>query len=176
MKTEEWQRRRCAFNHDWLKNQFMPALAKCINVIDRRVLDEAFLPSFADRLRAEWGPHRLEALTLLRCFETEMSPSRLFDRPPLASCPRPVLNWLLTLVDQLWANREPVRQWTTEALEKLEAANRAYSEVVEALNRTEGMLTAEALCVHRRLFVEFQARCQELGRAISGFPCEIKAA
>src|ERR1051326_4473635 len=79
-----WQKRRSSFNHDWLKNQFMPALAKWLNLLDNKIEDPDFERAFIASVLPKWEQHREEALRLPRDFEQEMSPRRLFECHPLA--------------------------------------------------------------------------------------------
>jgi hypothetical protein len=107
--SEGWQRRRSAFNHDWLKNKFMPALATCHNGLKGHVEYEGLERTILEQVIPEWVAHRVEAISLLADFEREMSPKVLVDRPPLVTaCPH-VREWLGDLVHNLWLARYPIR-------------------------------------------------------------------
>jgi len=173
-RTERWQKKRCSLNHDWLKNQFMPGLAKLINVLDGRVIDPTFLPSFVFRLRREWGGYADELNELLQSFEEEMSPRRLFDCPPLANRGEAVAEWLPGVIHALWLSRDPVFVWTDEARTRLDDANRSHSEIIKELEHIGPVIATEALRGIRPLFGEFRAHCRDLGTAVSSFPSEIR--
>lgn len=173
---ERWQRKRCAVNQDLLKNQFMPALAKLINVLDGRVVDPTFHPAFLKRLQEEWDGLHADVDDRLRSFEKEMSPRRLFERLPLANCSPQVAGWLPCLIHELWLSREPVRQRTVEGVGNLTGADRADSAIMKELDRVGSAPSMDDLRRMRSLFVEFRERCQALGSAVSNFRAEIKAA
>ena len=173
-KINNWQKRRSALNHDWLKNQFMPAFAKFINVIDGRVIDPGFLPLFLASLCADWESHRRELAALIQSFEDAMSPKNFFDQPPLKVCTG-FTNWLPQLTHELWATRQSARESTAGAREHLESADQAYSEVRLYLERTGPTVTISDLIPGRPHFVEFRFRCQVLGNSLSKFPSEITA-
>jgi hypothetical protein len=169
-----WQRRRTEFNHDWLKNQFIPALAKCLNLLDNRIEDRAFEQSFVLLALPEWDLHRGEAPTLAQDFEREMSPRRLFDQLPLSRCDEDTRQWLGNLVHALWITRYPVRQWVSEAFEAAKRADASYDALQAALAGCADIRSVEALRSFRKHFSDFRERCQELGHAISKFPNEVK--
>src|ERR687885_736280 len=68
--TLSWQKRRTSFNHDWLKNQYMPALAKCINIVDGKIEDRAFELNFYNLVLRQWKRHEVELSTLLDDFKS----------------------------------------------------------------------------------------------------------
>ena len=87
LRTPVWQKRRSEFNHDWLKNRFIPALAKWLNLLDDRIEDLSFEHTFVETVLPQWEDHREEALALPRDFEQEMSPRTLL-RPERAASKR----------------------------------------------------------------------------------------
>lgn len=172
--TPTWQKRRSAFNHDWLKNQFMPALAKFQNLLDDRIEDVAFERSFVSSVLSQWESHREEAFALPRDFEREMSPRRLFDHPPLSRCDEQTKQWLRSLVHHLWLTRYPARQWVADATACAEEADAAYNRLQEAVGGCADIQSASALRPFREQFAEFRKRCLNLGVAIGNFLSEVR--
>jgi hypothetical protein len=170
-----WQKRRSTFNHDWLKNRFIPALVKFRNLLDDRIEDIEFEQSFVATVLPEWESHRQEAYALANDFEPEMSPRRLFDLPPLSQCDEQTRQWLGNLVHFLWLTRYPVRRWVDDTLTSAREADVAYHQIQEALEDCADVQSASALRPYRMVFVEFQKRCHELALSIQKFPSEVQA-
>jgi len=170
----QWQKDRSAFNHDWLKNQYMPALAKYLNLLDDQLEDLEFERSFILETLPEWEAHRAEALALARSFESEMSPQRLFDAPPLARCDEATKQWLGEFIHTLWLKRYPVRQWISGAVTATEHADTAYQKLHAMLRACPNVYSAEVTRPYRAQFGELRARCQDLANAVSKFPSEVK--
>lgn len=170
-----WQKRRSEFNHDWLKNRFMSALASWINLLDDRIEDAALEDSFVTFTLSEWEFHRQEAVALPGDFEREMSPSSLFDLQPLSQCDNNTKQWLGELAHYLWLTRNPVDEWVANATERAKDVDAVYTRLQAALKDCTDVRSAEALRPLRNRFVEFRERCQELARAIEKFPSEVKA-
>jgi hypothetical protein len=169
----EWQHRRATFNHDWLKNQYMPALAKCLNLLDDRVEDSQFEQGFATDVLPQWEAHYEEAIQLSRDFEQDMSPRRIVERMDLKSsgCDGA---WLEDLMHHLWLARYPVQKWIDQAAKRVQEADEAYQQLQEALVECDDVRSAEALRPLRDEFAAFRDCCQKLARAIEQFPSEIK--
>jgi hypothetical protein len=168
-----WQRRRSRFNHDWLKNRFLPALTKWANILAGEVEDPAFDKSFPERILPEWESQREEALAICETFEDEMSSRRILDRPPLSRCDESTRRWLGTMVHQLWLARYPVNEWVARGTAGVQAATAAYARVQEGTLRLGGTALSQSR-EHRERFADFQRRCQELAATMHAFPSEIK--
>lgn len=169
-----WQKRRTAFNHDWLKNQFMPALAKWVNLLDDKIEDREFETLFLQWFFSEWERYRIEAFVIAEAFEKEMSPAQLFNGPPLSQCDCDTKVWLKDLVHGLWLERYPIKQWIAEAAVCAKNADDLYVRLRQALNEGINTQSAQALHPLRNMFAEFRDRCQELARAIERLPNEVK--
>lgn len=169
-----WQKRRSAFNHDWLKNRYMPALAKYLNLLDDRVEDREFERSFVSNILPEWQENLDEARALVLDFEQEMSPRRLFESPPLSRSDEDTRRWVGELVHALWLRRCPVKQWVSEAVEATERADAAYRNLRDLLRASADTRSAQAMIPYRAQFAEFRARCQGVANAVSKFPSEVK--
>jgi hypothetical protein len=168
--TPVWQRHRSAFNHDWLKNHYMPALAKWLNLLDGKIRDASFEHSYLKTLFPEWESHLQEGLALIQGFEGEMVPSSLFSRPPLSRCDEDTKDWLPALADALWRARYPVTEWVPAAGAAASTANASYEELARSVRAKFGSTSAEELRRLRGDFAEFHARCQALATAIEKFP------
>lgn len=172
--TPCWQKRRNAFNHDWLKNRFMPALSKWLNLLDDKIEDEEFENKFISSVFCQWQPQREEILTLAQDFELEMSPRRLFVDGPLSGCDKYTRQWLEFLTHNLWLDRYPVRRWITDATECTRKIDALYDQLREELRVCHDIRAAGNLRSLRKQFAEFRDRCQDLARAIEQFPSEVK--
>jgi hypothetical protein len=168
-----WQTRRSTFNHDWLKNRFIPALARFMNLLDDLVEDSEFERSFTTRILLEWEEHRSEALSLCLDFEREMSPRVLLDSPPLSYCDDETRQWLGNVIHALWLARYPVRDWIAEASASVSEADAAYdllhSELIKFMY-TQSVCTLYPL---RQLFADFLRKCRKLANSIERFPSEV---
>ena len=171
--TTSWQRRRAAFNHDWLKNRFLTALPSFLNLLDHYLEDPDLERSFVATVLPQWETHRAEALTLGRDFLREMSPAVFFESSPLVQFDPETGQWLGALIDQLWRTRYPVQQWVDAVTKRVEEADESYETLQKALRVCCNTTSVAALCEHRDLFAAFEQRCQALAQAIETFPSRI---
>lgn len=170
----EWQGRRREFSHDWLKNQFMPRLASWLRLLDDEIedpeLEREFVPSFLPE-----GERRIhDALVLVRDFEREMSPRRLFGCPPLTRCDYDTQEWLGEVAHMLWMNRYPIKKWTTSAIDSVEAVRTAYKELGVMISSCSDPGSAKAFRPYRIAFAKLHMSWQALADSIGKFPSEIK--
>lgn len=172
-QSPHWQRRRSQFNHDWLKNRFLPALTKWANILAGEVEDQAFERTFSEQILPEWESQREEAMAICEAFENEMSPRRLVDRPPLSRCDESTKQWLGALVHQLWLARYPVSGWIAQATARVQATAAAYDRLQEGVRR-RGRTTLSQSQEVRERFEDFRRRCQELAATMQALPSEIK--
>lgn len=171
--VSKWQRRRAAYNHDWLKNQYMPALAKCLNLLDGRIEDPQFEQTFVQNVLPQWEARYQEATQLSQDFERDMSPRRIVEQMDVKSNGYDGM-WLADLMHDLWLARYPVREWVEQAKEQAQKANRAYHQLQKALTECDDVQSAKALRPFRDEFAAFRDECQKLAEAIEQFPSEIK--
>ncbi len=172
--TPPWQRRRSELNHDRLKNQFLPALAKWLNLLDDRLEDPAFERSFVRSVLPQWWRLRDEAVALADSCEAEMSPRRLVEAGPLRRAAAPTRAWLGPLAHALWLARYAVRGRADAVRDRAAAAQAAYARLEEGLHEHAPRCSAAGLRPLRPRFAEFRDRCRELARAIEAFPSEVK--
>ncbi|MCK4303286.1 MAG: hypothetical protein KAY24_03525 [Candidatus Eisenbacteria sp.] len=174
--TSAWQERRSQFNHDWLKNQYMPALHKWLNIMDGKVEDAAFEATFVEHTLRMWESHRQEAKGLPEEFEGQMSPSCLFAQKPLSRCNEGAKDWLPELAHHLWLSRYPVKTWIDHGKACAEAADASYVRLQQEIKSCTGSGSKEVLIALRDLFLDFLQRCLALARAIETFPSDVMAA
>jgi hypothetical protein len=167
-----WQKTRSAFNHDWLKNQYMPALGKYLNLIDDHIEDTEFERLFISQVLPEWEDHREEAVALARDFEREMSPRRLFYQSSLMQCDEDTKQWLGSLIHELWSRRYPVKQWVEDALSAVKQTDDAYQKLQASLQNGVDTSSAAEIRPLRDQIAALRTQCQILANAISIFPAE----
>ncbi len=167
MNADEWQRRRSQFNHDWLKNVYLPALAKWQRILDGDVEDEAFVPMFASELLPKWSEHVADVTALLSSYEACMSPRTLLSLAPLNHCPPADVGWLGGLVHALWLSRCRVEERVAIVHRSLTLVCEAFAglllESPEADRPTGRFLGASA---NPGAFQKFRAACTDLSEKI----------
>ena len=171
-----WQKRRSEFNHDWLKNHFMPALAKWINILDGHVEDQDFGAGFMKITLVEWETHARQAVELVCGFEKEMSPRTMVIAPRFSKTTPATRRWLGNLVHELWLNRYPVQQWIDESVRCVHCADAAYLRIRRAFDQAVQIPSPLALREQRQLFIDFQDRCQTLAKSIEAYPSVVRVA
>lgn len=166
-----WQKRRSAFSHDWLKNRYLQALGKWMNLLDDQIEDPSFEASFPVLLLPEWEQEGRKAIELARAFETEMSPRCLLEISPLSNSSPSTRRWLGDMAHELWMSRYPVREWIDSAVSCANLADGAYLKLSECLKVATSMKDIRSF---RPLFAEFRSHCHALAKAIERFPSRIK--
>jgi hypothetical protein len=170
----DWQSRRREFNHDWLKNRFTVALNSWLRLLDGAIEDSILEQSFVPEVLPQWEARHDQLNELVRDFEMEMSPRRLFREPPLSRCDEQTKLWLGDLIHRLWLSRVAVRELASAAHRCVSAADAAYGDISQAVKaHSAGGLLAN-MRSQRQLFARFRDACQELGTALSEFPHEIE--
>jgi hypothetical protein len=169
-----WQRRRSAFNHDWLKNQYLTALGSWLNLLDSKITDPVLEMTFVKEIFPQWESISQEALSLAYSFEQEMSPRCLFDRLPLLRCDKQTKCWLGDTMHNLWIARYKVQELVHKALLEVEKADTVYAQLQRVLQDCEDIQSVPTLRVFREQFAEFRACCQGLAKVVEGFPNGIK--
>lgn len=169
-----WQKHRSAFNHDWLKNQFMPALSKFLNILDGKIEDPDFERSFITSTLTKWELHREEALFIAKGFEDGMSPKHLFNYLPLSRCSTQTRQWLGELLHALWLTRYPIKSWIAETHQAVEDTDTSYRLLMKELKGDLDSQSAQALKPYNELFIRFREQCQHLARTMEKFPREVK--
>ena len=117
MSASSWPARRAEFNHDWLKNGFIPLVGRALNVGQGAIEMQDGGSGLLGQVIREWKARGHEARNLALEFRLSMSPASLFLMPPLANLDIQTERWLPPLVNHLWFLRYPVEQWIGAALE-----------------------------------------------------------
>jgi hypothetical protein len=172
--AESWQKRRSEFNHDWLKNQYIPALAKCQNLLDGRIEDEEFEGSFLRRIFPLWEQRRADALEIITLYEQMMSPAGLLNAPPLVRLCDGEKRWLGPVLHSLWLSRTHADKFATDAAEVVRRVDASYFLLKQSLG--DAPTDAAALRPFARQFSDFRKSLQELANVMSAFPREINVA
>jgi hypothetical protein len=172
-EVRAWQRRRGRFNHDWLKNQYIQALGKWINVLRRDVDDPGFDETFMASIFTQWRSHRIELSALLGDFELTMTPATLFESGPLASCDAETRRWLPDVIHQLWLVRNGCRSLLDRALAAADEVDRIYTDIDRIASQRRS--TALDLAPFTERFVALRAACETLGAILSQFPNKVLA-
>jgi hypothetical protein len=169
----EWQERRSEFNHDWLKNQFSNRLNAFLERLRGERPDVERLFRFVNEDLPEWKSHEPEARWLVESVESEMSPRRFFDEPPLNRCDAETKQWLPGVVQQIWLSRYPVRVLQKQAGRLLTRVNGQYAKLCANLEKTPSE-NVHALVSLRPEFSELSRRCIELHDMFSTLDSKIK--
>ncbi len=167
-----WQSQRNRLNHDWLKNDFLIAFDKFINILDDRIEDDEFMVGFVENGLLTWGLEYPLALELIECFASKMSPMVLFDRPPMSRWPSKK-RWLPMLVDRLWRNRHQIDELVDAAREKAKQANKSYLTLMAELESAAGAAKIHRARQIRDHFVQFRSDCRAMASAIGRLPHRI---
>lgn len=167
--STSWQRRRSELNHDWLKNRYLPAIAKWINILDDYVEEPGFEKDFLEVTLPQWEEHRLLVIALIESFEIEMSPGIQLSHSPLSSLPESTKMWLRPLISALWMNRYPIADWKAAVLACVGSAEDDY-HLLQKLVQGKPVLDIVQLRSYRKEFAIFQSHCQSLAKTIEALP------
>lgn len=151
----------------------MPALAKCLNLLDGQIEDTQFELAFVPNVLPEWEAQYREVRQLLQSFEQDMSPRTLVYQMGFREDGQNEY-WLASVMHQLWLARYPVRQWIEHGTVRARAADAAYLVLRKSLHGCHDLRLPESNHALRDTLATFRERCQELAQAIEQFPSEIK--
>ena len=169
----DWQRRRSAFNHDWLKNRFLIGIGSFQRILAGEVENRETEIRFIRETLPQWPQRQAEVAHLVDNFETEMSPRNLFQCSPLNCCGPATTSWLPDLVHRLWRHRVQVDTLCSDARDALGKANDAYIRVAEVITvYADGNI--EAVNTVRGRLDAFRAACEEVSSSISKFPDRVE--
>ena len=169
-----WQKRRSEFNHDWLKNQYMPALAKCINLVAGKIDDRDFELNFYSRILVQWELHEDELSLLLEDFQSAMSPQLLLLSPPLSYADQSTKKWLGPLIHELWLRRYKVHDLVSRAKDAGMNLNRQYLQLKAFFIVNQDLGAAIGNTELTELLLNFRNRCQTLAKTLERFPSTVR--
>lgn len=166
-----WQLRRSSFNHRWLKNTYLISFAKWGSVVNGAVRDPGFDEGrFISNMLADWREYGSEAHVLADEYESQMSPSVLFETLPLSRSGQHTRAWLRPIIHELWKARYRVEERTKNVLDILEETESAYEAVAEQCKQA-----TECTVAVRGKFREFWDCCRQLSQALSGLESKVRA-
>jgi hypothetical protein len=166
-----WQIAREHFNHDWLKNQYLPALESFRNILKGQVQREHSDRDFWEIDLPQWEEHRAEADNLIREFEECMSPRVLLDDPPLCGLDKENKEWVGDVVHALWSARLSLSDLKESTTYCLATADEAYIKLKADIDAN---LDAGINNMQIQLFDDFRNACHALARAFERFPSSIR--
>lgn len=121
-----WQADKARFNHDLLKNQFITAIGKLVRLLRGQVQEEDYLRHFAAVILPSWLKLRAQALDLLRRFQHEMSPVRLFAVEPLSRLSPEDREWMTGLLEECWSSSLKTQKVADNMEEAISAVDEQY--------------------------------------------------
>lgn len=169
--TPAWQSRRARFNHDWLKNGYLPALSAWLQILDGKVQDPELERTFLSARLPQWLTGSQEVLELLTTFEAEMSPRRLLDVPPLSNMSANDRQWLAPVLHASWLRRWDVAGLLARAEQARTEVDAAYAAVSECVASARGAAEAQKC---RAMFLDLRTACRNLATAIEAFPSRVR--
>jgi len=172
MGTPNWQRMRSRFNHDWLKNRYLQALGRWLNIADELIEHEGTGGEFRDGVLREWEVHRRDLCTLIATFEKEMSPVRLFDESPLSQCDDQTKAWLPGVISTLWSQRYSIQERIQRIERAATSADAAYGQLQSLLSGSSTPVVA--LRANRAELAAFTCACEAVAAALSSLPSEVQ--
>jgi len=173
-RSDHWQRRRNAFNHDWLKNSYLLDLAKWQRLLNDEVEDTLFEKLFLHGKLLEWETHRQEALALVKDYEHAMSPAGLFEQPPLNRVTEETKKWLKPLTHELWKVRCSVDNAVSHVEASIQQVDKTFQPIKQALEQGGEEMTLEDFRVLQDEFSAFRKACLDLGNAFHEFRREVE--
>ena len=169
----EWQSKRNRFNHDWLKNQYLLALSKLVNILDDRIEDADFVSEYLNSGFRIWEREFPEAILLVDQFTASMSPRVLFGQTHFSKLANQ-LPFLPELTDALWRSKHQIDELVATARNAAITANKDYlliAAVLEAESAASAMVGRHREL--RDLLASFRGHCSELAEAVALLPNRI---
>ena len=164
-----WQRARTAFNHDWLKNRYLPRLAAYLNIITGRASNPRWIREFDQMVLAEWRTHAAEGRRVLEAFESAMAPGAALARTRRFT--GDARAWLLVVADSLWRTRLDIDAKCSAARAQFDAAEQAF---VTLDGRFGSMPQTSSLEELEDCLKAFQAECETLAACVARLPREVR--
>lgn len=166
-----WEARRVAFNHDWLKTEYLKSVNAFISRIENDEAAQSSLEIFRDEEFPQWDTQRHTAQSLLESFETEMSPRTLFDAPPLSRCPADIKSAWGETVHELWLYRYAIPTRTQTGRDAVLAVDTEYATLSARLSQHT---STEGLRGLLPLLRKYSAACTQLSEAMGIFLPEVR--
>ncbi|MHC2071112.1 hypothetical protein ACYFX5_26870 [Bremerella sp. T1] len=162
-----WMVNRDQLNHDWLKNQYIVALGRFLNVVDGNESSQKYLDYFLNAILGQWEIQGPQFQKLINSFEQSLTPCRYFPCSG-SSIESQAGIWLTEFAHQMWKIRWNVSSLVSQALAAWTAVNVAYQQVIDA--RAAGCTFARSAILRREEFQNLSDRCIALSDALGLFP------
>lgn len=165
-----WQLRRCDFNHQWLKNQYLSALDCAANYLSGKLRGEGYLEDFFATDFRNWESKTGEGRRLIDDFEIDMSPRILFESKPLCDWDEAFFRAGSLAVHELWLSRNRVCSLTGHARDCFNAADDAYHKLSQVIKEEGASYSGQEV---RHCFEIFRSSCRRLSKAVEMFPSRL---
>ncbi|MCI5148226.1 MAG: hypothetical protein D3916_02285 [Candidatus Electrothrix sp. MAN1_4] len=163
-----WEARRVAFNHDWLKTKYLRCIRTFIKRSGQVTPNQDKLNEFCREVFPQWEAQKTIVQSLLDSFAAEMSPRTLFDKPPLNQCPEDFKTTFGEVVHTLWLYRHAVPERIAAGRHALAAVDEYYSHLAPQLSENAAS-DLEALRRLSPLLQNYYDACEALGEAMGLF-------
>ncbi len=162
-----WQSKRSQINHDWLKCKYLNNLDAFLVRIEPSPLFENTPPilRFLEIDFPQWEEKRNDILDLFRSFGEEMSPHRLFESTPLKIYDSETRCWIGDMIQLLWINRYPIREWTEAGLKAFQKTDYQYCRLTEDIGKTNA--SPKDIAILKADFKKYRDACKNLSDRIS---------
>lgn len=168
-----WETDRGQLNHNWLQNGVLVGLNHALGIVTGAIRSRYVRRKLAEDIQ-RWQDRRQDLPRFLGRFVNEMSPKIYFDRIPLCRCSDETKQWLVPLIHNLWLRREHIEKKLVVATDAYRKAEKTYEQLHMALEKLPESPSAEELQSLQRILRDFTTACENLSRAISAFPHEIR--
>ncbi len=166
-----WEARRVAFNHDWLKTKYMSSIEALMTDIEYDCVKPDDFDTFCREEFPQWDTQRLSVNALLDTFETDMSPQRVFDEAPLNACPEELKAAWGEVVHVLWQHRYGIPARLDAGRKAVRALDEEYTRLEQQLEQQE---TGSEFCKLLSFLRDYAGACTRLGEAMGDFSAEIR--
>jgi hypothetical protein len=169
----EWEVRRDALNHRWLKNDFLRHLRAFIVRAGEPKPEWAKLEEFVEEDCSRWRRETLAICDLLKTSAESLSPACLFEVEPLSRVSRETRAWLRPIVHAAWLARSGFPGALEDARAALFDAQVKFGNLAALL---EGVQRRDRvfLAVQLPQLKAFEGAVTRLGEAIGRLPHEIR--
>ena len=171
--SPKWQRRRTAFNHDWLKNEYLPALQHWQRLLNAEVKSIEFERTFLHAGLPAWESMRLEADEIVASVASEMSPGD-YLRTMCPAMQGVEYDWVFSMVHEAWLRSSRVEQLASTAATRVREAGLAYQALKSALAACPRMDSIESTRSAAAHFRDFLKRAQAVASAVEQLPSRIE--
>ena len=169
-----WKKKRSQFNHDWLKNIYIPNVATYINILDNKIEDDDFVENFLTNIFKGFELHIHDAVSLIDEFIDEMSPRVLFNEQPLIRLDEDVREIFSDIIHKLWCDKYFVYKRIYQIRKLINNTIIAYKRILDIGFSNNINLNVKSFSIYKPLFLEFLFTCRELSKAIEKIPSDIK--